>query len=601
MKIRRILSFFVATTILVTALMGTMTVLAETPEWDLGDGGIKATLDDNGVFTVTGKGAMPEYTSAGDTCPYNDEKSEITSIVISSDNDSDIKSIGNFNFSNCTSLKSADIADTVTSIGASAFFGCTNATIDIKGTLEKDNIGTSAFGTSGSYVKKIIVHSQETLDAVRSKTGNGKADVELQADAGSLKKELQDLINTTKETHKQEDYTADTYKTLSEALTKADNLVSQASPSTEEIQNAMKAINDAIGKLVTVVEGLKKELQTAITDAGKIVTTTYTTSSVAALNKAIEDAKTAITKSEVTKDELTKAKTALEAASKVDETGLAETGLKVKASIEDLQRIDNAISNAKQSGEGYTEESYARYRKVVDKLLELNGKTDDITDAQIDAVIAELEEAEKQLVLDFTDFEKIRAKAEVYLLDEFIKSNYTDDSISTLNGAVDIAEEKLKMATTPQDVKTEIDKIKKAIESLEKKQIEPQTINNPQPSSNTPISTTAQPTINGPQPTEDKIIKNRKGIKVKSKKRKITIKLNRKKKCKYLIKIFNNKNKNIAKNPVTQGSTSKKLVTTYKKIKKGKYLVQIYEVKANKAMNKISNVQCIYADYKKVK
>ena len=363
----------------------------------------------------------------------------------------------------------------------------------------------------------------------------------------------------------------------------------------------MKAINDAIGKLVTVVEGLKKELQTAITDAGKIVTTTYTTSSVAALNKAIEDSKTAIAKSEVTKDELTKAKTALEAASKVDETGLAETGLKVKASIEDLQRIDNAISNAKQSGEGYTEESYARYRKVVDKLLELNGKTDDITDAQIDAVIAELEEAEKQLVLDFTDFEKVRAKAEVYLLDEFIKSNYTDDSISTLNGAVDIAEEKLKMATTPQDVKTEIDKIKKAIESLEKKQIEPQTINNPQPSSNTPISTTAQPTINGSQPTEDKIIKNRKGIKVKSKKRKITIKLNRKKKCKYLIKIFNNKNKNIAKNPVTQGSTSKKLVTTYKKIKKGKYLVQIYEVKANKAMNKISNVQCIYADYKKVK
>ena len=145
---------------------------------------------------------------------------------------------------------------------------------------------------------------------------------------------------------------------------------------------------------------------------------------------------------------------------------------------------------------------------------------------------------------------------------------------------------------TADEIEKATNDINKAINSLVKKIIEPQILNNQQ---------FLQPTTKASQIIKEKIIKNRKGIKVKSKKRKITIKLNRKKKCKYLIKIFNNKNKNIAKNPVTQGSTSKKLVTTYKKIKKGKYLVQIYEVKANKAMNKISNVQCIYADYKKVK
>lgn len=441
MKIRRILSFFVAATILVTALMGTMTVFAETPEWDLGDGGIKATLDDNGVFTVTGKGDMPDTSTT--TRPYKSVVNNITSVVISNG----ITSIGNFTFPYCSNLVKADITDKVESIGVSAFADCTKAelVIDIKGTLK--NVGNNAFGNVKGTIN---VYNQATYELVKSKAT--QATVNWIADTATLQQiiTLQQYITETEKKYEQEDYTEESYKALSNAITQAENVVKSDNTIADDITNATKAIQEAIQGLVPI---------------------------------------------------------------------------------------------------------------------------------------------EKQPVIDCTELEKKIAKAEVYLLDEF-KGNYTEESISALSGEVKEANEVLSNATTQQEVEDAVNAIENSINSLVKKIIEPQILNNQQ---------FLQPTTKASQIIKEKIIKNRKGIKVKSKKRKITIKLNRKKKCKYLIKIFNNKNKNIAKNPVTQGSTSKKLVTTYKKIKKGKYLVQIYEVKANKAMNKISNVQCIYADYKKVK
>ena len=429
--IKRLVSSATSLVMITSCFAGTITTSAAQQSFTLGDG-ITATLDD-GTFTVTGKGAMPDYTSSGGTCPYNDEKASITSIVISSG----ITSIGKFNFSKCTNLQNVEISDTVTSIGQSAFLNSTNAIIDIKGKLTTVALGV--FGNSKTNcVKKVIVHYQETYTVVNDFYSKSPFfELVLQADAGSLKTELENLIKTTKETYKQENYTTDSYKTLSEALTAAESLVGQASPSNEEMQNAMKAIKDAIGKLVSVVEGLKKDIQEKIADANKIVKdtaifNTYTTSSKAALNKAISDAEAAIKESEVTKEKLTQVKTALEAASAIDETGLAETGLKVKASIEGLQRRDNAISNAKQSGEGYTTDSYTNYEKILDELLKLKDKIDDITDQQIDKLINDLKEAEEKLVpleinLNTKEYEAVKKSVQDILNAE--NSPYTENSL----------------------------------------------------------------------------------------------------------------------------------------------------------------------------
>ena len=423
---KQVVSLFTSILMIFSCVSGLITASAETQTYNLGDGGIKATLDDNGMFTVIGTGDMPTYTA--NNRPYFSDITKITNVVINSG----ITSIGNMSFINCSNLVKADIADTVTSIGTSTFMNCKleNLVIDIKGTLK--TVGSNAFG----QVKGTInVYNKATYDLVKPKAT--QATINLLADTSTLKEDLQKLITETRESYKQEDYTEASYKTLSDALTKAETLVSQASPSTEEIQNATKAINDAVSNLVSVVEGLKTELQSAIDEARKIVTTTYTTSTVAALNKAISDAEAAINESGVTKEKLTQAMTALETASKVDETGLAETGLKVKASLEGLSRRDKAISTAKQSGEGYTVDSYANYKKVYDKLYELLNKSDDITDAQIDSIIAELEAAEKQLepveiVLNTKEYEAIKKEIEDILNND--NSPYTEKSLRGSEG-----------------------------------------------------------------------------------------------------------------------------------------------------------------------
>ena len=430
--IKKLVSSATSLVMLIACFAGVITASAETKTWNLVEGSITATLDDKGVFTVTGKGDMPA-TYTANARPYYNELSNITSVVISSG----ITSIGKFTFPNCSNLVKADIADTVTSIGQSAFANCKkeDLIIDIKGTLT--TVGTSAFGQVKGTIK---VYNQATYDLVKPKATS--ANVTLIADIESLKTELQNLIKTTKEKYKQEDYTADTYKTLSDALAAAESLVSKASPSTEEIQNAIKAINDAIGKLVSDVEGLKTELQLTIDEARKIVTTTYTTSSVAALNKAISDAEAAIKESGVTKEKLTQAKTALETASKIDETGLAETGLKTKADIDHCNKlVKDAITRAEPS-EKYTPESYAEYQKVLDKAVEFNKDLNDVTNEQIDAVLQELEAAKQKLVeadeivLNLDEYNAAKKAVEDILKAE--KSPYTKNSLDALKSVFDI-------------------------------------------------------------------------------------------------------------------------------------------------------------------
>ena len=440
--IKKLVSSATSLVMLISCFAGVITASAETKTWNLVEGSITATLDDKGVFTVTGKGDMPSTYSAY-TRPYQDEITNITSVVISGD----ITSIGKMTFINCSNLVKADIADTVTSIGTSAFANCKNEelVIDIKGTLT--TVDSSAFG---SVAGKIYVYNQATYDAVYKRLSSSQKTggiLQLKGDASSYKNDLQNLIKTTKEKYKQEDYTADTYKTLSDALTAAESLVSQASPSTEEIQNATKAINDAISKLVSNVEGLKTELQSAVEKANDIVGNaiifnTYTTSSKAALNKAIEDANTAIAKSEATKEELTQAKTALEEASKIDDTGLAATGLKTKADVDHCNKlVKDAITHAEPS-EKYTPESYAEYQKVLDKAVEFNKDLNDVTNEQIDAVLQELEAAKQKLVeadeivLNLDEYNTAKKAVEDILKAE--KSPYTKNSLDALKSVFDI-------------------------------------------------------------------------------------------------------------------------------------------------------------------
>jgi len=78
-------------------------------------------LDDTGVLTISGTGAMAEYTNTSQPS-WSQYKSLISDVVVSEG----VTSISNYAFSGCSALKSLTLSSSVTSIGTRAFQGCAN-------------------------------------------------------------------------------------------------------------------------------------------------------------------------------------------------------------------------------------------------------------------------------------------------------------------------------------------------------------------------------------------------------------------------------------------------------------------------------------------
>ena len=88
-----------------------------------GSCGANATWEyDNGTLTISGTGAMADYTDALTDNPWNAYRTSITKVVIGNS----ITHIGNWAFMGCSALTEVTIGDHVTSIGAEAFANCLN-------------------------------------------------------------------------------------------------------------------------------------------------------------------------------------------------------------------------------------------------------------------------------------------------------------------------------------------------------------------------------------------------------------------------------------------------------------------------------------------
>ncbi len=96
-------------------------------------------LDDDGTLTISGTGAMTDWTSDSNV-PWYSYRSSIESVVI----ESDVTTIGNFAFYWCERLTNVDIPGSVTTIGNQAFSNCSGLTsIDIPDSVT--TIGNDAF------------------------------------------------------------------------------------------------------------------------------------------------------------------------------------------------------------------------------------------------------------------------------------------------------------------------------------------------------------------------------------------------------------------------------------------------------------------------
>lgn len=88
-----------------------------------GDGSnLTWTLDSEGVLTISGSGDMYDYGSS--SAPWHGSRSRVKSAVIADG----VTSIGSYAFSDCSSLTSVTIPDSVTSIDWDAFGDCTSLT-----------------------------------------------------------------------------------------------------------------------------------------------------------------------------------------------------------------------------------------------------------------------------------------------------------------------------------------------------------------------------------------------------------------------------------------------------------------------------------------
>ena len=140
-----------------------VTVLREGPECRVLSGtcggNLTWTLSCDSVLTVSGTGAMTDYTSSS-SAPWYEHRNDVKSVLI----DNNVTSIGNYAFRNCTSLTSVEIPNSVTSIGASAFYGCSSLTsVEIPNSVT--SIGESAFYGCSSLVSVTIPNSVTSIGA----------------------------------------------------------------------------------------------------------------------------------------------------------------------------------------------------------------------------------------------------------------------------------------------------------------------------------------------------------------------------------------------------------------------------------------------------
>ena len=121
---KRLLSFVLAVLMIASLLPATALAADIVASGTCGAKGsnLTWTLDSEGVLTISGSGDMHGYDLPG--APWYGSRSRVKSAVIAEG----VTSIGRYAFVDCTSLTSVTIPDSVTSIGDGAFASCTSLT-----------------------------------------------------------------------------------------------------------------------------------------------------------------------------------------------------------------------------------------------------------------------------------------------------------------------------------------------------------------------------------------------------------------------------------------------------------------------------------------
>ena len=146
-----------------------------------GDGSnLTWTLDDAGTLTISGTGAMENFTYSS-SLPWDSNRSGIQTVTIGEG----VTSIGDRAFISCSSLTSVTIPGSVSSIGDAAFYNCNNLTsVTIPDSVS--SIGDAAFSSCDNLTSVTIPGSVTSIGASAFAYCSGLTSVTIQEGVASI-------------------------------------------------------------------------------------------------------------------------------------------------------------------------------------------------------------------------------------------------------------------------------------------------------------------------------------------------------------------------------------------------------------------------------
>ena len=132
--------------IILSILTLLLCITAQAQTWNIGTPtatNVTATLDAEGTLTISGTGAMRNFTSTSNRPPWSSRRNDIRTVVVQDG----VTNISDFAFSSSTNLTNVVVGNNVTSIGRNAFSDTNLTSIVIPNALT--SIGDYAFRNTG--------------------------------------------------------------------------------------------------------------------------------------------------------------------------------------------------------------------------------------------------------------------------------------------------------------------------------------------------------------------------------------------------------------------------------------------------------------------
>src|SRR5699024_7606608 len=226
--------------------------------------------------------------------------------------------------------------------------------------------------------------------------------------------ELQNLVDSSSN-YNSDDYTEESYTAYSEALSQANDVLSNADATQEDVNEALLALQNAINGLEDKPQINKDEIQSAIANAEKYDSKDYTEESFSNLSQALSNARSVMSNEEATQQQVDEAKNALQS---------AVEGLEAKG---DKTALQSLVDIAKEyTSEGYTEESFANLQSQITSAQAVLDNTN-ATQQQVDEAQSNLQSAIDGLE-ERPKADKTALQSAVDGAKEYSKDKYTEES-----------------------------------------------------------------------------------------------------------------------------------------------------------------------------